>query len=340
MPLVRVLTTGGTIASRPGVDGRVVAADSGDALLRSVAPVDGVDVLVEDVFRLGGYRLTLDDVRELARRVRDAAADADGVVVTHGTDTMEETAYFLDLVHAGPRPVVLTGAQRNAEVADTDGPRNLHDALRVAATPAAGDLGVVITMAGRILPARRATKVHTLALDAFAAPEGGPLGYVDPDGVRVLAAPRRAPAFDLDDLAGPLPRVDVVPLYLGADGTFLRASREAGARGIVLDAFGAGNVTPDVLAETERALSDGLVVLVASRCHAGPVSPLYGAGGGADLAAAGAVMAGDLRAPKARLLLTVALATSGDAADAIAALRPHVHPWGTRPSGEGTSSSG
>jgi L-asparaginase len=326
MPLVRVLTTGGTIASRPGPDGRVVAADSGDDLLHTLAPIEDVDVRVEEVFRLGSYRLGLEHVRELARRVRAAAAGADGVVVTHGTDTMEETAYFLDLTYAGRQPVVVTGAQRNAEVADADGPRNLRDAVRLAGSPATRDIGVVVAMAGRVLPARQVTKVHSLALDAFAAPDGGQVGRVDAEAVRIVAVPRRRPAFDLDAVTGELPRVDVVPLYLGADGTFVRAAREAGARGIVLDAFGAGNVTPAVLGETEKALAEGLPVLVTSRCHAGAVSPVYGAGGGADLAAAGALLAGDLRAPKARLLLTLALAAGGDAHRTAELLRPYVHP--------------
>ncbi|SDO22975.1 asparaginase [Geodermatophilus sp. DSM 45219] len=326
MPLVRVLTTGGTIASRPDPDGRVVAADSGDDLLRALLPIEDVDVRVEDVFRLGSYRLGLDDVRELARRVRAAAADADGVVVTHGTDTMEETAWFLDLAHGGPQPVVVTGAQRNAEATDADGPRNLRDAVRLACDPAARDIGVVVAMAGRVLSARQVTKVHSLAVDAFAAPDGGQLGRVDAEAVRLVAVPRRRPAFDLDALDGEWPRVDVVPLHLGADGTFVRAAREAGARGIVLDAFGAGNVTPAVLSETEKALADGLLVLVTSRCHAGSVSPVYGAGGGADLAAAGALLAGDLRAPKARLLLTLALAAGGDADRAAEVLQPYVNP--------------
>ena len=326
MPVVRVLTTGGTIASRRGPDGRVVAADAGEDLVRTLAPVEGVTVHVEDVLRLGSYRLALEDVRALAGRVRAAADEADGVVVTHGTDTMEETAYLLDLLHGGSQPVVVTGAQRNAEAADADGPRNLHDAVRVAAAPAARAAGVVITMAGRVLPARQATKVHSLGLDAFGAPDGGQVGRVDPDSVRLTSAPRRRPAFDLDALPDQLPRVDVVPLHLGSDGTFVQAARTAGARGIVLDAFGAGNVTPAVLEETERALAEGVVVLVSSRCHAGAVSPIYGAGGGADLAAAGAVLAGDLRAAKARLLLTLALATTCETAAVPAVLRPHLEP--------------
>jgi L-asparaginase len=327
MPLVRVLTTGGTIASRPTAEGSVVASDNGSTLLHGVSPVPGVDVVVEDVFQLGSYRLDVGHVRELARRVRDAATRADGVVVTHGTDTMEETAYVLDLVHSAPQPVVLTGAQRNAAVHDSDGPRNLYDAIRLAADPSARDLGVVIAMAGRVLAARGARKVHTAALDAFAAPGGGQLGDVHADGVRLRARPRRGPTFDLDALGEELPRVDVVPLYLGADGTFVRAAREAGARGLVLNAFGAGNVTPEVLKETEKALADGLVVLVSSRCAAGPVSPVYGAGGGADLAAAGAIVSGDLQAVKARLLLTLALATTtGGPSEVAAALHAHLNP--------------
>ena len=326
MTTVRVLATGGTIASRPGTDGAVLAADTGAQLLAALGPVDGLHVEVDEVFRLGSYRLGLPHVVELARRVHAALTTADGVVVTHGTDTMEESAYAVDLLHGGPQAVVFTGAQRNAAVADTDGPGNLRDALRLAASARGVGLGVVVAMAGRVLPARYVTKVHTLALDAFDAPGGHRLGEVGPDDVRLAAVPRRRPALDLGLVPDELPRVDVVPLHLGADGTFLRAAREAGARGVVLDAFGAGNVTPAVLAETEKALADGVVVLVASRCHAGPVSPIYGGGGGADLVRAGALLAGDLRAVKARLLLTLALATTPDADAARAVLHQHTSP--------------
>ncbi len=326
MSLVHVLGTGGTIASRPGLDGRVRACDLVSDLLHATGAVDGVAVTAEEVYRLGSYRLGVADVVELARRVRRALGDADGVVVTHGTDTMEESAYLIDLLHDGLQPVVFTGAQRNAQAADGDGPRNLRDAVRLAGDPAAFGLGVVVAMAGRVLSARYATKVHTAALEAFATPGPGQLGEIGGDRVRVTALPRRGPAFDLDALPAELPRVDVVPLQLGVDGTFIQAACAAGARGIVLDAFGAGNVTPSVLEETEKALADDVVVLVASRCHGGPVSAIYGAGGGADLAAAGAVLADDLRAPKARLLLTLALATSEDPDRAREAVRPHLHP--------------
>ena len=324
MQRVHVLSTGGTIASRPGADGRVLAADDVSALLGSAGDVDGVEVTAEEVLRLGSYRLTLDDALLVARRVRAAAEAADGVVVTHGTDTMEESAYLVDLLHGGPQPVVFTGAQRNAQTSDGDGPRNLRDAVRLAADPAAAGLGAVVAMAGRVLPARAVTKVHTVDLAAFDAPGAGRLGAIDPDAVRVGSWPRRGPVFDLDALPAQLPRVDVVPLHLGVDGTFVRAAREAGARGIVLEAFGAGNVTPAVLAETEQALADDVLVLVSSRCAAGPVSAIYGAGGGADLAAAGAVLAADLRAPKARLLLTLALGSTDDLGAARAALAPHL----------------
>lgn len=326
MQRVHVLATGGTIASRPGVDGRVLASDTVSDLLAAAGAVDGVEVTAEEVVRLGSYRLTLDDALQIARRVRAAAATVDGVVVTHGTDTMEESAYLVDLLHDGPQPVVFTGAQRNAQASDGDGPRNLRDAVRLAASPAAAGLGAVVAMAGRVLPARTVTKVHTVDLAAFDAPGAGRVATIDADAVRVVAHPRRGPAFDLDALPAQLPRVDVVPLHLGVDGTFVRAAREAGARGIVLEAFGAGNVTPGVLAETEQALADDVLVLVSSRCAAGPVSAIYGAGGGADLAAAGAVLAADLRAPKARLLLTLAIGTTDDPDAARAALLPHLTP--------------
>lgn len=324
--LVRVLTTGGTIASRRTADGDVLAQDRGELVLRGMGASAGdITVKTEEVFVLGSYRLALDEVLEVARRVEVAASDpaVAGVVVAHGTDTMEETAYLVDLLHQAATPVVFTGAQRAADDPDADGPHNLRTAIRLAGTPEARGLGAVITMAGRAFAAREATKAHTLALDAFAAPGGGPVAEVFGEHVLIHHMPRRGPRFDISAVKS-LPRVDIVSLYVGADAALLQAARAAGAAGIVLEAFGAGNATPAVAAEAAACVEAGVPVLVTSRTLAGPVTPLYGGGGGADLEKAGAVFAGTLRAPKARLLLAVALAVSGEPSSALRALDPHI----------------
>ncbi|TDU83977.1 L-asparaginase [Kribbella voronezhensis] len=312
---VGLLTTGGTIASAPGPDGTVGVAVAG----RDLHGLDDwpVPVTVREVALRHSFALSLAEVRDLVSTIRAEAAQYDGLVVTHGTDTLEETAYLLDLVTpADSVPVVLTGAQRHAGERDGDGPRNLADAVRIAASPAARGLGPLVVMDGRIHAARQAVKAHTLALDAFASFDGGPIGEVRRGSVRIWSSPVRPAGFDL---APVLPRVDVVTSYVGADGVQLAACREAGARGIVLEALGAGNPTPGLLAEVRRCLSAGLPVLVTSRCVSGPTAAIYGHGGGADLAASGALMAGSLPSSKARLLLSIALAT-----DALPRLGDHL----------------
>jgi L-asparaginase len=223
---------------------------------------------------------------------------------------MEESAYLADLLHDDPRPVVFTGAQRPFDSPAPDGPGNLAAALRVAASPAARDLGVLLCFDGLAYAARGVRKVDTLRSAAFDAPGRGPLLRVTEAAVLPLARPARRPAVPLDP-AAELPRVDVVPCYLGADDALLRAAVAAGAGGVVLEAFGAGNVPPAIAEAAAELVSSGVPVLVCSRVPAGPVAPLY-AGGGASLARAGARFAADLSPWQGRLLLSAALAHDPD----------------------------
>jgi len=313
VPLVTVLATGGTIASRTGDTGGATAQDDGaDLVARLDLPAD-VEVRVRDVFRVGGFRMTLDRVHALARAVVAELSDGvDGVVITHGTDTTEETAFFLDLFQADPRPVVVTGAQRAADAPDSDGPRNLTDAVTVAASPSARELGVLIGFGGQLFPARGTRKAHTLAADAFVNPAGGPLGWVHGGDVGVVTQPRRAPALPLDSFDPAGVRVDVVACYPDADGTALRACADAGARGIVLEATGAGNANPAICAAVAELASAGVVVVTSTRVAAGPVAAIYGDGGGVDLLAAGASPSGLLRPSQARILLAALLGIHRD----------------------------
>ncbi|WP_169947479.1 asparaginase [Microbispora sp. H11081] len=320
---IRVITTGGTIASVPR-GGAVSVAVPGRDLLGAAG--SAMTVEVDEAMLAHSFNLDLDDLTRIAERVVAAAADpdVDGIVVTHGTDTMEETAFFVDLLLGSGRTVVFTGAQRHAGEPDGDGPRNLADALRVAADTRARGLGAVIVMAGRVHAARHATKAHTVAPDAFDSPGYGPIGQVYGERVHVAARPERLPGFAPAELGRLEARVDVVPAYLGADGVHVAASRAAGARGLVLQGLGAGNPTPGLLSEIRVCVAAGVPVLVTSRCHTGPAVPVYGAGGGATLEEAGAVFAGSLAAPKARLLLAAALAAEPGPAEALDRIRPHL----------------
>jgi L-asparaginase len=224
---------------------------------------------------------------------------------------MEETAFLLDLVHEDDRPVVLTGAQRPFDSVAPDGPGNLAAALQVAASTHARGLGALLVFDGLAWQARGVRKTETLASGAFSAPGRGPALRVTPDSVLALSRQPRVAPFDLD-LEQALPRVDVVALHVGADDALLRAAVAAGAGGVVLQALGAGNAPPSVTESVAGLVRSGIPVLVTSRVAAGPVSPLYAGGGGADLARAGAVFAADLSPWQARLLLSVALACAPD----------------------------
>ncbi len=305
MTLVAVLSTGGTISSRPGVDDAMVSTDGAADLVSRSAASGGVAVEAHDVVRIGSYRLGLGDLRTITEAVAEQLArpEVDGVVVTHGTDTLEETAFLLDLVHADPRPVVVTGAQRPATAPDGDGPRNLSDAIAVAASPHARDCGVLVSFAGTVFGARGTRKMHTTAAQPFRTLDAGPLGTVLDGDVRISQRPERhkplpAPTPAFDDA-----RVDVVSVYPGADPALIDASVAAGARGLVLAATGLGNATPEIAQAVRRHVEAGVVVALSSRVPEGPVRPVYGDGGGVDLVRAGAIVATDLPAYQVRLLL-------------------------------------
>ncbi|WP_433801786.1 asparaginase [Actinomycetospora sp. CA-084318] len=309
MSRLALLATGGTIATRATADGRAVSATAADLL--ATARTD-LDVTAIDAAGRLSFAATLDDLAALARTVREACADHDGVVLTHGTDTLEETTALLALTHDGRTPVTITGAQRPFDDPAPDGPGNLAAALRWAAH---GRAGVTVTFAGQVLPAIGVRKVDAEALTAFAAPGRGPLASVDAHRVREHAA---AAPTGLADPPTALPRVDVVAQYVGADDHAITAAADAGARGVVVAAFGAGNATPPVVGKARELLDRGIPVAVASRTGSGAVEGLY-AGGGADLARAGALFAGDLSPWQTRMLLAVAVAAHPD--DPIGAAR-------------------
>jgi L-asparaginase len=309
--MVVVVSTGGTIAMRPEPGtGKLVPATTPDELLESLDWPDAPSLELDAFLNVPSFDVHGALALSLARRVLEHRAP---VVVTHGTDTMEETVYLIDrLLGGGAPPVVLTGAQRAADEPDRDGPRNLRDAIRVAASASAPGRGAMIVFAGEIHAAREVRKVHTSAVRAFGSPGYGPIGHVDGERVLFSRRPERRPPLPVPDELAP---VDLIRLHAGSDARFLRAAVDSGARAIVLEGTGRGNANEQVLDGVREAVAAGVAVVVCSRCAAERVEPVYGRGGGRDLAEAGAVFAGDLAGPKARVLLQLA----GGAPAAVAA---------------------
>ncbi|MDQ6740762.1 MAG: asparaginase [Actinomycetota bacterium] len=311
-PHVVLLATGGTISSRAsnGGGGATVASDTGEQVLAGLPGSLMYPVRVIDVFRKGSYLLTFEDMYSICVKIREVLNDplVVGVVVTHGTDTMEETAFLADLTHNDSRPVVFTGAQRSADADDPDGPDNLAGAVAVASAPSAAGHGVLVCFAGEIYNACGLRKIHTSDLRAFGDPDLGPIGtFSQAEGVLLREArPRMAP-LPLPDERGQV-RVDLVAAYPGADETHLRASLTAGAKGVVLQATGIGNVNVPLVEVVAEATAAGVVVVTSTRVQAGPVKAVYGAGGGGrDLLAAGAIPSGLLRPSQSLILLALLL---------------------------------
>jgi len=293
LPPVLMVFTGGTISMKI-VPGRgAVPARGGREILDQVPELASLArITFLDFGQLPGPHWSPERMFELAGVLDGALAGGGfaGAVVTHGTDTLEETAYLLDLVLRTELPVVLTGAMKTADDPSWDGPANLVAA--VAAVIAAGGrgAGVSVMMRGALHGARSVVKAHTQSVDAFRSAHQAPV-------------PRERIATERIDS-----RVDLITASAGADARLIRHAVESGARGIVVSAMGAGNVPPAMLQGVRDAIAAGRIVVIASRCVDGPTAPRYGyEGGGVTLHEAGAIFAGDLSAPKARIKLMVHL---------------------------------
>lgn len=312
LPKIKILATGGTIAGSAEATDKLTGYTAGtmgvESLIGAVPQLaDVAEVSGEQLANIDSCDITSDLWFKLAARCNELMADGnvDGIVITHGTDTLEETAYLLDLVHNSEKPVCLTGAMRSAAEISPDGPVNLLCAVRTAASSEARGKGVLVVMNEEIHAAREVVKSHSANTETFVSPFWGPLGYVDPDRVvfrrNTLGRQSIRPPELVED-------VHLIKLASGSDSLLIDFLVERNVRGLVLEAFGRGNVPPAALPGIRRAVEKGIPVVITTRTIAGRVLDVYGYEGGAKtVLEAGGILGGETSGPKARLKLMLAL---------------------------------
>ena len=319
-PRIVILTTGGTIAGKANALSEIgytsAQLDASQLTLR----VPGIDALArissERIASIGSQDMTDAIWLTLAARIGALFArdEADGVVITSGTDTVEETAFFLDLVLARGKPIVLVGAMRPSTATSADGPANLYDAVKVAASPSAHDRGVLVVMNGNIHRARDVQKTHTTALESVRSPNFGPVGYVDAATVRFSTLARPSPSkIYSPGSTPPLPRVDIIYAHAQMDGAMIDDAARRGARGLVLAGVGEGNCSQLAADALQRAVAHGIVVVRASRTGAGFVNRNVEVNDDK----LGFVASLDLNPQKARILVQLLIANHISAAAAV-----------------------
>ena len=317
VPHVVVLSTGGTIASSTDrATGALNAELTGEEVVAAVPGLaDLARVSVEQVAQIGSRDMTPAIWLVLTERANQFLAEPGvaGIVITHGTDTLEETAYFLDLAVTSDKPVVVEGAQRAPTNFDTDGPRNLLDAIRVATSEEARGMGTLVVMNGQINAARDVTKTNTLDVETFRTPDFGVLGVADVEAVRFYRAPLRRQSIPIEPSVR-LPHVAIVPMYAGADGRMIELLLEDGAiQGLVIEGLGLAHV-PEAAMDAVRAVrAQEIPVVLSTRVHTGRIVPLYA--NNIVLRAMGCVEADNLTAQKARVLLMLAMTRTRDPAE-------------------------
>jgi L-asparaginase len=314
LPSIAIVTTGGTIAEKKDpISGKSVPAVSGPELIKAVPGLSKVaNIGVLNFMNIDSSQMTPEIWLKLSRKVNEIIKRSDiaGVVITHGTDTMAEGAYFLELTVDSHKPVVFTGAMKDASAPCSDGPGNILNAVIQAASKEAEGWGVTVTLNSYVNGARDVRKTQTTNVQTFKSGEKGYLGYVYDGKVRRFND--RIYKLKLP-LPKKLPPVAFFSTYAGDNGDFIRYAVDNGTKGLVIDALGAGNVNAKTCDAILYALSKNIPVVISTRVYYGSVVPAYGdKGGGGMLEKSGAILAGDLMGTKARLLLMLAMAKAGN----------------------------
>jgi L-asparaginase len=304
-----IVFTGGTIAMKADARrGGVVPALKGRDIIRQVPGLSNLcSLVVHDFGQYPGPHMTPELMMDLSALVRKylTRPDIAGAIVTHGTDTLEETAYLLDLTLSSAKPVVVVGAMKDCTELGWDGPANLLGAVRTAISKEAGHKGVLVFLNDRINSAAEVTKTNTESFETFASPELGPLGWVDEDRVVFYRKPLYRESYRTRNIE---PRVDLFKIAVGMDSRFLRYAVDSGSRGLVIEGMGRGNVPPAVVPGIKYAIGKGLPVILCSRCLGGRVLDTYAyEGGGRQLRKLGVILGGHLPGQKARIKLMVLL---------------------------------
>lgn len=308
-PRITIFFTGGTISMRidPQTGGAIPALSGEEIIARVPGLTDIADFDIVNFALFPGPHMTPSGMFALAQAVQAKLTDRSfaGAVITHGTDTLEETAYMLELLTHEERPIVFVGAMRNSSELSWDGPGNLRAAVRVAADEQARGLGVLVVMNDQLLQATEATKTHTELTDTFQSRDFGPLGMVDKDRLIVARRPARREHIVTEHLEE---RVDIIKLAAGSDGRFISFALTEGAKGMVIEGLGRGNVPVAALSAIAQALDHGLPMVITSRCPRGRVLDTYAyEGAGKQLRRMGCILGGMLPSHKARIKLMAAL---------------------------------
>ena len=316
MKHILVMTTGGTIAMIEDPTTLAVRPVENAADLTQAIPklADYAKVTVEPFLNIPSPHITIQTLATIGQAVQERLSrdDIDGVVITHGTDTLEETAYYLDLILPPGKPVIVTGAMRSSNELGADGPLNLLNSVRTAASQDAVGQGALVVFNDEIHAARFVTKTHTSNVATFQSPAVGPIGFLDKRSVQIRHVPKPHAHIPVDGL---VPEVGLLKMAVGMDDALIRFLLDQGVRGLVIEAFGQGNVPPAVVPGIKAAIDRHVPVVLVSRCYNGIVQDVYGyEGGGKHLKDLGVLFSNGLNGQKARIKLMVALQETTDPA--------------------------
>ena len=301
---ILVLHTGGTISMQADASGAVVTSQE-NPMNHVSNPLEGVEVHALDFFNLPSPHIKPKHMLALYQKIKEEADHYDGFVITHGTDTLEETAYFLDTMEVPHKPIVLTGAMRSSNELGSDGVYNYLSALRVASDDKAADKGVLVVMNDEIHAAKYVTKTHTTNVSTFQTPTHGPLGLIMKHEILYFKTAEPRVRFDLDKIQGLVP---IIPVYAGMTEELLDLLPVDQLDGLIIQAFGAGNVPKETAQKLNDLIQEGLPIALVSRCFNGIAEPVYAyEWGGVCLQNAGVFFVKELNAQKARLKLLIAI---------------------------------